>query len=147
MGKTYMEPGTIGNIYSTDSEKPLRANLTRANLLASVSETVESDRSGIESNSHLQTLSTNWHQRQPLSGPKANIVLAVSVTGIVHSFSHVKQLSARVNAGRLIIKRLGRSHQEQRNQCDDSSERCIRFSSGEGFFWSFPLGKPLLKLN
>ena len=50
-------------------------------------------------------------------------VLTVSVTRIVHSFSHVKQLFGRVNAERRIIKRIGRSHQVQRDRCDDSSER------------------------
>ena len=58
--------------------------------------------------------------------------------GFVHSSARVKHLSARVNDGRLINRRIGRSHQEHRNHCDDSSERCIGSQVELAFLGLFP---------
>jgi len=58
--------------------------------------------------------------------------------GFVLSSARVKHLLARVNAGRLINRRIGRSHQVQRNHCDDSSERCIGSQVELAFFGLFP---------
>lgn len=77
-----------------------------------------------------------WHALCTVSG--------VSVTGC-HSFARVKKSIGRVNAGRRLIKRLGRSHQEQRNRRDNSPERCIGSRVELIYFRLIPLGKPLLK--
>jgi len=78
------------------------------------------------SSSHFGDITRTSHQIATRSTHLGSyLVLTVSVTRIVHSFSHVKQLFGRVNAERRIIKRIGRSHQGQRNRCDDSSERNI----------------------
>ncbi len=130
-------------------KNPLRTNQQGVNLLASGMRPLI--HAGLSA-SDFQAISANISEvrykcKQVQRKIRLNPVVALTVIWIVHSLGHVKKPLNRVNAGRLSVKRIGRSHQEQRNQCDDSSERCIRFSSGKGFFWSFPLGKPLLKLN
>ena len=65
--------------------------------------------------------------------------------GLVHSFARLIYPLGRVNAGRRTAKRIGRSHQEQRNHCLDSSERCMVLKAVD--FRSIALGKPLPDLN
>ena len=130
-------------------KNPLRTNLTRGNLNAVGGSQLKYAAcitliSGIATNS-ITAISR-------ILSPKFNIFKSFRVFsqhlspifrvyqshGFVLSSARVKHLSARVNDGRLINRRIGRSHQEHRNHCDDSSERCIGSQVELAFFGLFP---------